>query len=35
MHGIAVASGIAIGKAKLVTNALMEVQYYKIKKNFT
>ena len=32
MHGIAVASGIAIGKAKLVTNALMGVQFYKIKK---
>ena len=32
VHGISVSSGIAIGKANLVTNALMEVQRYKIKK---
>lgn len=30
IHGLAVASGIAIGKANLLTNALMEVHYYKI-----
>ena len=33
VHGISVSSGIAIGKANLVTNALMEVQRYKIKKD--
>jgi len=33
VHGISVSSGIAIGKANLVTNALMEVHYYKIKKD--
>ncbi len=33
IHGIAVASGIAIGKAHLVTNVLMEVQHYKISKD--
>ena len=32
VHGISVSSGIAIGKANLVTHALMEVQRYKIKK---
>ena len=33
VHGISVSSGIAIGKANLVTNALMEVQRYKINKD--
>ena len=33
VHGISVSSGIAIGKANLVTNALVEVQHYKIKKD--
>ena len=33
VHGISVSSGIAIGKANLVTHALMEVQRYKIKKD--
>ena len=33
VHGISVSSGIAIGKANLVTNALMEVQRYKVKKD--
>jgi phosphotransferase system enzyme I (PtsI) len=33
VHGISVSSGIAIGKASLVTNALMEVEHYKIKKD--
>ena len=34
IHGIAVASGIAIGKAHLVTNVIMEVQHYRISKDF-
>jgi len=33
VHGISVSSGIAIGKASLVTNALVQVQHYKIKKD--
>lgn len=33
IHGVSVASGIAIGKASLLTNVLMEVQHYRIKKD--
>lgn len=33
VHGIAASSGIAIGKVQLVSNALQEVEHYKIKKS--
>ena len=32
VHGLAASSGIAIGKVQVVSNALLEVQHYKIKK---
>lgn len=33
VHGIAASSGIAIGKVQLISNALQEVEHYKIKKS--
>jgi len=33
LHGVAVSSGIAIGKAHLISNALLEVAHYELPKS--